>query len=201
MTGLSFGGQSARTLDFDIEARPLSWLGADFVTRDVTAIAARFIDRPKKETHVWLLGVDDTVDILEGFRALYDEADIVTGHYIRGYDLPNLIGAYMEFGLPILGNKWTVDTKGDLVKNQGVSKAQESLAAMMGLKHPKVHMTQQDWRSANRLTPEGIERTKKRVVGDINQHIEMLAEMRRRGYVGPGKVWSPRALGAGKYTP
>lgn len=202
MSGLSFGGARARTLDFDIEARPLSWLGGDFVTREVTAIAARFIDAPKKETHVWLLGVDDPVDMLNGFRDLYDEADIVTGHYIRGYDLPNLMGAYTEYGLPGLGDKWTVDTKGDLLKNQGVSKSQESLANMLGVKAPKIQMDQSKWRAANRLTPEGIALTKERVVGDINQHIEMLAELRRRGLVGPGRLWTPSAQGSMRgYTP
>jgi hypothetical protein len=202
VSGLSFGGARARTLDFDIEARPLSWLGGDFVTREVTAIAARFIDAPKKDTHVWLLGVDDPVDMLEGFRALYNEADIVTGHYIRGFDLPNLMGALAEYGLAPLEEKWTVDTKGDLVKNQGVSKSQESLAAMLGLKHPKVQMNQAKWRAANRLTPEGIALTKERVVGDINQHIEMLAELRRRGLVGPGRLWTPNAQGSPRgYTP
>jgi len=202
VANLGFGGSRARTLDFDIEARPLSWLGGDFVTREVTAIAARFIDRPKKETHVWLLGVDDPVAMFEGFRALYDEADVVTGHYIRGFDLPNLVGAMSEYGLPPLGEKWTVDTKGDLVKSQGVSKSQESLAAMLGLRHPKVQMNQAKWRAANRLTPEGIELTRERVVGDINQHIEMLAELRRRGLVGPGRLWTPDPSGGTRgYTP
>lgn len=202
MASLSFGGKSAKTLDFDIEARPLSWLGGDFVTREITAIAARFLDAKKSATHVWLLGVDDPVDMLEGFRELYDEADIVTGHYIRGYDLPNLMGALTEHGLFPLTEKWTVDTKGDLVKNQGVSKSQESLAAMLGIKAPKVQMNQAKWRAANRLTPEGIALTRERVVGDINQHIEMLAELRRRNLVGPGRLWTPGAsAGTRGYTP
>lgn len=191
MANLGFGGSRARTLDFDIEARPLSWLGGDFVTREVTAIAARFTDAPKKDTHVWQLGVDDPVDMLEGFRELYDAADIVTGHYIRGFDLPNLNGAMIELGLAPLSEKWTVDTKGDLLKNQGISKSQESLGAMLGLKAPKVVMTQADWRSANRLEPAGLAKVRERVIGDINQHIEMLAELRRRGLLGPGRMWRP----------
>lgn len=202
MAALGFGGKRTRTLDFDIEARPLSYLGADFTTRDVTAIAARFIDQKPKDTHVWLLGVDDPVEMFEGFRALYDEADIVTGHYIRGYDLPNLIGAMVELGLPPLTEKWTVDTKGDLLKNQGVSKSQESLAAMLGIKSPKIQMNQAKWREANRLTPEGIALTRERVVGDITQHIEMLAELRRRDLVGPGRLWTPSPNGGLRgYTP
>jgi hypothetical protein len=201
MAGLTFGGKQPRTLDFDIEARPLSWLGGDFVTREVTAIAARFLD--EDDTYCWALGEDTTEDMLLGFKVLYDNADIVTGHYIRGYDLPGLNDALMEFGLPQLGPKWSVDTKLDLRKGQGVSKSQESLGAMLGLDHPKIQMSQSDWRAANRLSPEGVAKTKRRVIGDVEQHIEMLAELRWRGdLLGPGKLWSP---GPGKnaagYTP
>lgn len=197
MPGFSFGGRSARTLDFDIEARPLSWYGGDWVTREVTAIAAKFLD--EEEGYVWLLGVDEPEDMLEGFRVLYDEADIVTGHYIRGYDLPNLMAAYHEYGLPGLTQKWSVDTKLDLVKRQGMSNSQENLAAMLGLEHPKVQMNQATWRAANRLTPEGIALTQERVTGDVVQHIEMLGVMRERGMVGPGKLWTPD--GGKSYTP
>jgi hypothetical protein len=200
MSRLSFGGASPRTLDFDIEARPLSWLGGDFVTREVTAIAASFIG--SGDTWVWALGEDSTEEMLLGFKALYDEADIVTGHYIRGYDLPGLNDALMEFGLPQLGEKWSVDTKLDLRKGQGVSKSQESLGAMLGLDHPKIQMSQSDWRAANRLTPEGVEKTKRRVIGDVEQHIEMLAELRRRGdLLGPGKLWTPRPGNGKTYSP
>jgi hypothetical protein len=200
MSGLSFGGTTPRTLDFDIEARPLSWLGGDFVTREVTAIAARFLDGDV--TYVWALGEDSPKSMLRGFKALYDKADIVTGHYIRGYDLPGLNDALMEFGLDGLTEKWSVDTKLDLRKGQGVSKSQESLGAMLGLDHPKIQMSQSDWRAANRLTPGGVEKTKRRVIGDVEQHIEMLAELRNRGLVGPGKLWTPTPSGNSKsYSP
>lgn len=199
MSKLGFGGSGARTLDFDIEARPLSWLGGDFVTREVTAIAARFLD--EDYVYCWALGEDDPKDMLRGFTVLYDQADIVTGHFIRGFDLPNLNAALMEFDLPLLSDKWTVDTKNDLVKRQGISASQESLGAMLGLEAPKVQMNQAKWREANRLTPHGIQLTKERVIGDVNQHIELLAELRRKGLVTAGKLWSGRGGAATKYIP
>lgn len=188
-----------KILDFDIEARPLSWIGGDFVSREVTAIAARFVHQ--RHTHVWLLGEDEPVDMLEGFRALYDEADQVTGHFIRGFDLPNLNAAMLDHGLDPLGSKWSIDTKQDLLRLQGVSKSQESLASILETFAPKVKMTQSDWRDANRLTPEGLAKTRKRVVGDVRQHIEMLKELQARGWVGPGKVWSPGPGNAPRYAP
>ena len=186
---MKFTGQPARILDFDCEARPLSYLGQDFTTRELTAIAAQFIG--EKKIYCWALGESSPKEMLEGFRALYDRADIVTGHFIRSYDLPLIQATLLEHGLPSLGPKMTCDTKSDLIKFQGISKSQESLGAMLGLKHPKIGMNQTDWRTANRLTEEGIQRTKRRVKGDVVQHVELRAELLRRNMLKPPRRWTP----------
>lgn len=180
---------SFKILDFDIETRPLSWYGGDLVSKEVTAIAAKFIGDPG-EPFCWLLGEVTTEEMLGGFLELYNEAGMVTGHYIRGYDLPTLNAAYTEFGFEPLGSKLAQDTKLDLLKRSGLSGSQESISAMFGLENPKVHMTQEDWRLANRLTPEGIQRSKERVIGDIEQHIEMRQRLIERKMLGRPKVWT-----------
>ncbi len=192
-----------KILDFDCEARPLSWYGGDFVTKEPTAIAWAWVDpsnpsQPLGRVRVKLLGCidpwDETVttmeEMLDTFVAAYDQADIVTGHFIRGYDLGLVNGALLEYGRRPLGPKLTHDTKGDLLKFSGLSKSQENLGALLGLKHPKEGMTQTAWRSANRLEPDGIEQTRRRVVGDVVQHIEMRAALMERGMLGPPRVWS-----------
>jgi hypothetical protein len=176
-----------RILDFDIENRPLSYLGMDFTTSDITAIAAGWTDQTK--VHCWALGESTSEEMLEGFLALYDEADIVTGHYIRGHDLPIINGALAEFGYPPLGPKLTSDTKNDLVRRKGISASQESLSDMLGLPAPKVQMSQAKWREANRLTPEGIAHTKTRVIGDIRQHKQLRAALIEAGLLGPPREW------------
>jgi hypothetical protein len=176
-------------LDFDIENRPLSYLGTDFTTAEITAIAASFVG--EKKVHVWLLGTDDPLAMLEGFRALYDRADCVTGHYIRKHDLPIINGAMLEAGLPPLAAKLSSDTKLDLLKRGGVSASQESLADMLDVEAPKEQMNQAKWRAANRLTPEGIKETRRRVVGDVRQHKEMRARLVELGWLGPPRTWSP----------
>jgi hypothetical protein len=178
-----------RVLDFDLENRPLTYLGSDFTTADITAIAAGFCG--EKKIHCWLLGPDSTDEMLRGFVDLYDEADIATGHYIRRHDLPIINGALLEYGMPPLKRKLTSDTKLDLLKRAGVSAGQESLAAMMGTEAPKVQMNQPKWRTANRLEPDGIELTRQRVVGDIKQHQQMRQALLDRGWLGPPKTWSP----------
>lgn len=181
-----------RVLDFDCEARPLHWYGGDFVSKEITAIACKFIGE-RERVRVWLLGEDDPVDMLEGFRGLFDEADMVTGHFIRGYDLPVINGAMTEYGLPPLSSKLAHDTKLDLMKRSGLSGSQENLADMLGVPEPKVQMNQRKWREANRLTPHGLELTRRRVVGDVLQHVELRKRLIDLGYLDAPRVW--RACG------
>jgi hypothetical protein len=178
-----------RVLDFDIENRPLSYLGQDFTTAEVTAIAAGFVGETKVQC--WLLGPVTAKAMLEGFRAMYDQADIVTGHYIRKHDLPIINGALIELGLPPLAPKLSSDTKLDLIRFYGISKAQENLAQMLGLAEEKTHMSNASWREANRLTARGLAKTRARCVGDVLQHMAMREKLVRRGLLGRPKVWRP----------
>lgn len=182
-----FSYREPLVLDFDIENRPLSYLGSDFTTAEITAIAASFVGEDK--VHVWALGEVTSEDMLRGFIELYNKADIVTGHYIRKHDLPIINGALMEFGLPKLGEKRTHDTKLDLIKALGISKSQENLSEMWELQESKYHMSQIKWRKANRLTPEGIEQTKKRVIDDVNQHKALRELLLENDYLGPVVMW------------
>lgn len=199
--------RTPRILDFDCEARPLSWYGGEWVSKEVTAIAWGWVD-PRRESRVKgpvsfaLLGDDgrEVRDLLHAFVDAYDAADIVTGHYVRGFDLPLLNAACLDNRLPPLAPKLVQDTKGDLVRFHGLSKSQESLGAMLGLRHPKVGMSQEDWRDANRLTAAGIERTRKRVVGDVRQHVELRAALLDAGMLGPPRSWSGRTQ-TERYTP
>lgn len=182
-----------RILDFDIENRPLAYLGPEYTTGEVTAIAATFIDCPGV---YWV----DTLSLdplsyrlmIERFVRLYNEADIVTGHYIREHDLPVVNAACMELGLPPLGDKMTVDTKIDLVSAKYISKSQENLYEMLGLppEDNKVHISNAMWREMNRLTPQGIEWTRQRVVGDVRMHVRMREELLKRGLLKGPQVWS-----------
>ena len=194
---MKFSGSAPRILDFDTESRPLSWFGGEFVTQELTAIAAKFIG--EKKMYLWALGEDEPRDFLEGFRELYNQADMLTGHFIRGHDLPVLQAAMLDFDLPPLGSKLTQDTKNDLLRLRGISKSQENLGALLGLSHPKVSMDQAKWRAANRLTPKGIAETKRRVVGDVKQHIELRAELLRRGMLSPPKMWHPAGANNPQY--
>lgn len=183
--------RNLRILDFDIENRPLSYLGNEYTTAEITAIAACFVGEPRT-MRCWLLGRDHPVEMLEEFRTMYDRADMVTGHYIRMHDLPIINGALVEFGRPPLDEQLTCDTKMDLVKKGPVfSASQENLCAMLGLPQPKVHMNTALWRRANRLTPGGLRLTQQRAVGDVVQHMALRLALVKRDLLGPPKTWRP----------
>jgi hypothetical protein len=204
----------ARILDFDVECRPLSWYGGDWVSKDVTAIAWAWVS-PRDPAKT--LGPVECV-LLEGelagfdldyqaremlwlFRQAYDQADVVTGHYVRGFDLPLLNGMALELGEPMLGPTLVQDTKLDLVRVHGLSKSQENLGALLGLRHPKIGMTQSAWRAANRLDGPGLEMTHKRVTGDVRQHVELRAALLSRGMLAPPRRWDGGARPEGRYHP
>lgn len=182
--------KSWRVLDFDIENRPLSYWVPDRPTAEVTAIAWAWADKPSR-VEVSLLGIDSLEQMLTKFTAAYNEADMVTGHYIRKHDLPILNGALMEVGLPLLGPKRTQDTKLDMVKKADIPVTQEFLSDTLGVKSRKYHMTQTMWRDANRLTPEGLALTEKRVTDDVRQHMKLRKAMLAMGMLHPPKVWRP----------
>lgn len=199
-TSLRVRHRPIRILDFDCEARPLHWYGGDFVSKEITAIAWAWADRPDQVT-CYLLGEADPVEMLEAFRAAYDRADMVTGHYIRGFDLPLINGALTEYLRPALSDKLSCDTKLDLVRRHGISGSQENIGAMLHLDHPKVSMDQAKWRSANRLTAKGRAEVRKRVIGDVQQHCEMRLRLLELGYLGPAKVWRSGSAQVESYTP
>jgi hypothetical protein len=178
-----------KILDFDIENRPLTYMGNDYTSAEVTAIAASWgLDKP---VYCWLLGRDKPEEMLLGFLEMYDQADIVTGHYIRNHDLPIVNGALIELGLGTLSEKLTSDTKNDCITFSDISKSQESIADTLGVHNPKIHMSQHGWRAANRLTPEGISLAEERCVGDVRQHQELRLAMIDAEMLRPPKMWKP----------
>ena len=187
-------------LDFDIENRPLSYLGQDFTTAEITSIAAAWEGTDK--VYVWVLGYtcdhcgkstgSTGSEILIGFMKLYNEADMVTGHFIREHDLPIINGALAEAGMSVLSDKLTSDTKLDFIESKGISESQENLSDMLELYvkgYEKYHMSNDDWREANRLTKRGIGFTKARVTSDVRQHMALRKVLINRGLLGSPKVW------------
>jgi hypothetical protein len=190
----SSGG--GRVLDFDIENRPLSYWTVDSPTADITAISSMWVG-DHESIEVLLLGEMTQEEMLRRFVERYNAADLVTGHYIRRHDLPIINGALYDHDMPLLTEKLTCDTKLDMFKKSDIPATQEFLLELLDPKCPlgmpleKYHMTQRMWREANRLVPEGMAETRRRVASDVHAHVHMRDEMLRRGWLRAPRVWNP----------
>jgi hypothetical protein len=193
-------------LDFDVECRPIAWYGGDFVTKQPTAVGWKIVGS-KGEPEVRAIGesglthyvLDEEEAMLLDFCEVYDNADIVTGHFIRSFDLPVINGALVRLGLTPLEQKLAQDTKLDFYQASGISKSMENLSAMFEAKHQKFPMNTALWGKSNMLLPEGIELAKKRVSFDVVEHIELRQTMLDLGVLGPAKMWTPTSKGKGGY--
>lgn len=184
-----------RVLDFDIETRRIGFHNAGRFAPDgcePVIVAAAWDDEPEL-VETWGLrsrwSERDARRMVGAFRKLYEEADMVTGHYIKKFDLPILNGACLEWGLPPLGRKLVLDTKVDLIDVAGLSQSQENLSALNMLEESKFHMNDQGWRQVARLTPDALALAEERVVTDVMQHQALRAAL--TDWLVPS-VWSPR---------
>jgi hypothetical protein len=183
----------SRTLDFDIETRLVGFYQAGKFKPagcEPIAIGCSWIGESK--VHSLLLGESERIPhMLEWFLEFYDEATLVTGHYIGKFDLPILNGSCLEWGMPPMSEKLVQDTKTGLIQFEGLSKSQENLSSMLRTAATKYHMSDADWRRATRLTRGGQKRERERVESDVRQHKQMRERMLSRGMLAPPVLWRP----------
>ena len=178
-----------RILDFDLENRPLSYLGGDFTTPDITAACWKFSG--ERKFHVRLLPQDTILDMLNDFRDALDNADLITGHNIIKHDLRLLNAMYLEAGMEPLPPLLVCDTYAHLKRRSPGFASQATLSEMLGIRSPKVGMSTVAWREANRLNPEGVKKTLSRVVGDVRQHELLRRKLVALDWLRPPKMWIP----------
>lgn len=188
--------RTARILDFDSECMPDGYLGNDYTTSRLTAIAARFVGEPL----MWCYCIrasrrhtlaEQSREMLAEFVALYNQADMVTGHNIRRHDLPMISASCVYFGLPPLKAKKTSDTLLDFHKSGRIfSRSQENLGEMLEVLDDKYHMNASRWKVANTL--EDVTLTRERVRSDVDMHIQVReAMLARPGLLKAPKMWRP----------
>lgn len=185
-------GRPFRILDFDCENRPLSYWYDGKPTAEMTAIASCWVgDLGSMEVNLLQRNGKGKRKMLWSFVQRYDEADMVTGHFITRHDLPMINVELLENGYPPLKPKLVCDTKTQYIRHGDIPATQEHLADMFGVGKPKYHMKQSMWRDANRLTESGLKQTYERVVEDVIQHMELREAMLKAGALRAPKVWRP----------
>lgn len=181
-----------RILDFDIETRKVGFHNGGKFGPDgcePITIAACWVDT--MEVKVWLQPQHTLPEMLAGFLEMYDAAEMVTGHYVRKFDLPIITGALLEHGKRPLGRKLVCDTKCDLIDFAGLSKSQENLGAMLALAEAKYHMNDHRWRSSSRLDPDGVKEATVRACEDVRQHMALRSALAAAGALRAPRVWDP----------
>lgn len=182
-----------KILDIDIETRKVGFHEGGRFKPDgcePVVVAASWEGSKKVETFsltsTWK--ESDVRNILDNFIKLWEEADLVTGHYVNKFDLPIINGTLLEFGYPPLSEKLVQDTKTDLITTAGHSLSQENLGALKNLDTSKFHMNDHMWRQVCRLTPEGLKLANERVVKDVIQHKSLRKSLAK--WLNPPTYWS-----------
>lgn len=183
-----------RVLDFDIETRKIGFHDAGrFAPAGCEPVAVAFKWHGEKTVNVRTMNQVWTLQALKWLvRPLFEafaEADVITGHYIKKFDLPILAGVALETGVYFERPLTVLDTKSDLVEFQGMSKSQENLAALMGIEESKFHVNDNTWRQVARLTKDGMAMAQERVVGDVQQHEAIYNRLLAEGQLGRPNAW------------
>ena len=198
MIQATFRTRPTRVLNFDLENRPLSYWYDGETTSEITAFAWKWLGEDRVQT--MLLRPDGKLDY-EGrrisakkayllFRNVLGQADMVVGHNIRRHDLPMFNAGLLRLQLEPLGELRTQDTCRDLPRRRGLSYSLENMAEMYGIEGEKVSMSQPKWEDANRLTRSGLEKTWKRVVGDVWLQERLHARLLELGLLKPPRKWT-----------
>ena len=183
--------EAPRILTLDVECKPGHWIGGDYVSKILTAVAWQW-DGEEKTVCLTHYGYDPGT-LAARLAWEIRKADVVTGHYIRGFDLPLISGQLLVAGLPSLPPVWTLDTKLDLKKAHGRSLSQKNLSALLGIDAPKIDVTLAEWEAFNSKVDGAEARGIERVTGDVQQHREMRYKLVSLGWLGSGRLWTPDA--------
>lgn len=183
----------AKMLVWDLENRPLSYWYDGRPTAEVTAIGWKWVGETDCHVAAMGMGTQKTAEkLLRRFLPFYEKADVIIGHNIRTHDLPILNAITVEYGLPAIKPKLTIDTLRDLQKWKDIPKSLEYLCDLLNCPHPKFHMTQHSWRQANRLEAQGLKLSQERVRVDVRATEWVYQELVKRGWlVKPPRMWSP----------
>lgn len=184
--------ESARVLDFDIEAVAAGYGDPQWVPQRVTAIAWSWTDRPTIKVRTRL---DGPLAMYEPFLRDLREADMVTGHNLLRYDLPVIQADLIRCHIQSLPELLVQDTM-RLVKTKGLKKGQDNLSGLFrGLK--KLEMSWQEWEDAyewDYLIAGGRptwKKIKQRCRSDVKQHKQMRESLLEEGLLKPPVRWKP----------
>lgn len=196
-------------LIFDLEARPTAWIGGDYVGRTMTAYAYTYLDAgdavvcktlrsegtPEERISWWQ-------DMVIEIAAAVESADLVIGHWVRGFDLPLLNADLERVGrVEPLGRLLTIDTKSDRLVGSGLSQSLENLAFRYDTAVQKMDMREPMWEEYNLWqTERSVEWVRSRVSSDILATRELYTAMNEAGRLNGPKAWDSATASLPRYA-
>ncbi len=174
-----------RILDFDMETLAAGYADPSWVPDKITCISASWIGEDK--VHTWITGQKHywtrkgrARTVLLPFYELLTQADVVTGHNIKRFDLRVFNAEAMRCGVEPIRSILVEDTMG-VLKSKGFKKGLDNIAVELGVKAKKKTLNWAEWDKAyeDPTWREVIERCET----DVILHKEVREEMIRRGWL------------------
>jgi hypothetical protein len=191
---------SGGVLGFDLENRPLAYWYDGETTSEITAFGWKWVG---EDAVKWMLRLRNDRFLCEDGRKMpparayarfltdLSSAALVFGHNIRRHDLPMLQAGLDRLQMPKMRPVLTCDTLKDLPRSNGRARSLEALAYEYELGGEKVSMPVPAWEQANKLIPEGVERARDRVVGDVLLQERLRAKLLDLCVLKPPRMWVP----------
>jgi DNA polymerase elongation subunit (family B) len=182
-----------RILDFDIETIAAGFADPEWVPQKITCVAWSWIGSDVVESRVCgpagLFGKPQLrAKMLAPLLKALGEADMVTGHNIRRFDLPVLQAEVMRLGLPSLPVVLAQDTI-KLRTSKGFKKGQDVLGRLYRIADEKLSLDWQAWQDA--YDEDGWQTIRDRAESDVAMHKQLRAALIELDYLKEPRRWSP----------
>jgi DNA polymerase elongation subunit (family B) len=182
-----------RILDFDIETIAAGFADPEWVPQKITCVAWSWIDSDTVESTVCgPLGIfgkpERRAKMLKPLLAALAEADMVTGHNIRRFDLPVIQAEVMRLGLPSLQPMLVQDTI-KLRASKGFKKGQDNLGRLYRIADEKLALDWQAWQDA--YDEDGWQTIRDRAESDVTMHKQLRAALIELDYLKEPRRWAP----------
>jgi DNA polymerase elongation subunit (family B) len=184
---------TARILDFDIETVAAGFADPEWVPQKITCVAWSWIGSDVVESTVCgptgLFGKPERrAKMLKPLLAALGEADMVTGHNIRRFDLPVIQAEVMRLGLPSLEPVLAQDTI-KLRTSKGFKKGQDVLGRLYRIADEKLALDWQAWQDA--YDEDGWQTIRDRAESDVAMHKQLRSALLELDYLKEPRRWSP----------
>ena len=134
--------------------------------------------------------------------AAVEAADLVIGHWVRGFDLPLLNADLERIGrTEPLQRVLTIDTKSDRKVGSGLSQSLENLAFRYDTQVQKLDMREPMWEEFNLWqTERSVKWVRDRVSTDILATEQLYVAMEEAGRLNGPKAWDPASASLPRYA-